>query len=100
VFGMPAIIQLGVDLNEQALEQHRQLQCYFGEELGCFLGEKKLRRWLEANEGSSVDTKPFDLDAIQINPDLPAEIVARTRSLMQEFADVFDSSDGKPPKPF
>ena len=97
---MPAIIQLGVDLNEQEQEQHRQLQCYFGEELGCFLGEKKLRRWLEANEGSSVDTKPFDLDAIQINPDLPAEIVARTRSLMQEFADVFDSSDGKPPKPF
>ena len=89
-----------MDLNEQALEQHRQLQCYFGEELECFLGEKKLRRWLEANEGSSVDTKPFDLDAIQVNPDLPAEIVARIRSLIQEFADVFDSSDGKLPKPF
>ena len=83
------------------MEQNRPLQCYFGEEqLECFLGEKKLRQWLDANDGASVDTKPFDLNAIQINPDLPTEVIKLIRKLLSDFADVFDSSDGKLPKPF
>jgi hypothetical protein len=62
--------------------------------------EATVRQWLDANDGASVDTKPFDLNAIQINPDLPAEVIQLIRKLLSDFADVFDSSDGKLPKPF
>jgi hypothetical protein len=92
VFGVPAIPDLGLDLNAQAETQNAPLQC--------FLGEKSLREWLDANEGASVDTKPFDLDAIEVNPDLPPEMIRRVRALLVEFAHVFDSSRGTLPKPF
>jgi hypothetical protein len=92
VFGVPAISDLGLDLNAQAETQNAPLQC--------FLGEKSLREWLDANEGASVDTKPFDLDAIEVNPDLPPEMIRRVRALLVEFAHVFDSSRGTLPKPF
>ena len=59
-----------------------------------------MREWLEANEGSSIETKPFDLNKIAVNPELSEEIIARIRALIQRFASVFDSSTGNLPKPF
>jgi hypothetical protein len=92
VFGMPAITDLGINLSAQRDSPKSELQC--------FLGEKSLRMWLEGNEGASVDTKPFDLNAIAVNPDLPPELIDRVRKLLVQHAAVFDSSSGNLPKPF
>jgi hypothetical protein len=92
VLGIPGIELMGIDVSAQLTSDTAELQCY--------LGEKTLRAWCEANEGASVDTKPFDLDAIRINPELPPSIIARVKALILKYADVFDSSDGKLPKPF
>jgi hypothetical protein len=62
LFGIPAIESLGIDLNAQKAHPEHGLQC--------FIGERTLREWWDANGGASVDTKPFDLNAIAINPDL------------------------------
>jgi hypothetical protein len=92
VLGMPAISDLGINLSAQRDAPKSELQC--------FLGEKSLRAWLEGNEGASVDTKPLDLQAIAINPDLPPEMIDRVRKLLVKFAAVFYSSSGTLPKPF
>jgi hypothetical protein len=92
VLGIPGIELMGIDVSAQLNSDTRELQCY--------LGEKTLRAWCEANEGASIDTKPFDLDAIRINPELPPSIISRVKALILKCADVFDSSDGKLPKPF
>ena len=52
LLGMPAIVDLGVKLDEQKVTQDMPLICH--------LGEKSLRAWWDANKGQSVDTKPFD----------------------------------------
>ena len=104
VFGVPAICDLGIDLSAQLELPDAPLQCFLQEvpdaPLESFLGEKSLREWLEVNEGASVDTKPFDLDAIEINPDLPPAIIARVKEIIRQYAAVFDSSSGNLPKPF
>ena len=92
VLGIPGIEIMGIDVSAQLTADTRELQCY--------LGEKTLRAWCEANEGASVDTKPFDLNAIKINPALPPSMISRIKALLLKHADVFDSSDGKLPKPF
>jgi hypothetical protein len=100
---VPAISDLGVDTSAQLELPDAPLQCFLQEvptAPECFLGEKALRRWLEANEGASVDTKPFDLEAIKINPDLPPAIIARVKKIILQCAAVFDSSRGTHPKPF
>jgi hypothetical protein len=92
VLGIPGIEQMGIDVSAQLTSDTRELQCY--------LGEKTLRSWCDANEGASVDTKPFNLDAIRINPELPTTIITRVKALTLQHSDVFASSDGKLPKPF
>jgi hypothetical protein len=106
VLGMPGIQDLSVDLSAQTSSDSNALECYASEtpplrqSLEAFLGEKSLRAWLDANEGASIETKPFDLDAILVNPDLPTAIIARIREILASFSDVFDSSSGQLPKPF
>jgi hypothetical protein len=95
VLGVPAIADLAIDLPAQLRLDGDPDQVF-----QCFLGEKKTREWLEANEGASIETKPFDLDEIAVNPELSEEIIARIRALIQRFASVFDSSTGNLPKPF
>jgi hypothetical protein len=68
LLGVPALLQL-----EVALDQHLRLPRFFP--LICHLGEKKLREWLVHHPDSSIDTAPFDLKAIQINPELVARMV-------------------------
>jgi hypothetical protein len=93
VLGIPGVEIMGVDVSAQLTADTRELQCH--------LGEKALRAWCEANEGrASVDTKPFDLNAIKINPALPPSMISRVKALLLKHADVFDSPDGKLPKPF
>jgi hypothetical protein len=50
LLGIPAILALGISLDQQLLEQ--------GAPLICHLGEKKLREWWEAHQGESV-AQPF-----------------------------------------
>ena len=105
IFGMPAISDLGVDLSAQNEFPDAPLQCFLQEvpdtaDLQCFLGERALREWLDANEGASVDTKPFDLSAIEINPELPPKIIDRVKEIIRQYSSVFGSSSGNLPKPF
>jgi hypothetical protein len=92
LLGMPAIDALGIDLNAQKVHPEDGLQC--------FVGEKTLRAWWDANAGSSVDAKVFDLDEIAINPDLDPAVIARTKAIIAKHSAVFGSSSGNLPKPF
>ena len=56
---------------EIAIDKHLRLPQF--SPLICHLGEKKLREWLLHHPDSSIDTKPFDIEAIQICPDLTPE---------------------------
>jgi hypothetical protein len=66
LLGVPALLQL-----EVALDQHLRLPHF--SPLICHLGEKKLREWLVHHPDSSIDTVPFALNAIQINPELTSD---------------------------
>jgi hypothetical protein len=54
----------------------------------------------QINEGESVDTKPFDLPAIRICPDLPINIQEDAQLALQKCAAVFEGFSNSLPKPF
>ena len=92
LLGFPAIVDLGILLDEQKLQQ--------GQPLCCYLGEKHLRIWWETNQGQSVDTKPFDIASIDINPDLTPTIIERVHSIIDRYKAVFEGAANTLPKPF
>jgi hypothetical protein len=89
---MPAIIDLGIVLDEQKLVQ--------GAPLVCHLGEKTLRAWWETHQDESVDTKPFDPGSIDINPSMPQRFRQRVLDSIAKFINVFEGSASSLPKPF
>jgi hypothetical protein len=92
LLGMPAIMELGISLDDQIKSQDQPLVCH--------LGEKSSRRWWEANAGQSIDTKPFDIASIDVRPDLPEWALARIRDAISDNAVVFRGSAATLPKPF
>jgi len=92
LLGMPAILDLGVILDEQKLSQ--------GAPLVCHLGEKTLRAWWELHKGESVDTRPFDIASIDINPELPPVFVDRILASIRKYISVFEGHQNTLPKPF
>jgi hypothetical protein len=89
---MPAILDLGVILDEQKLAQ--------GAPLVCHLGEKTLRAWWELHKGESVDTRPFDIEPIDINPELPPVFVDRILAPIRKHISVFEGHQNTLSKPF
>ena len=83
---------------EIAIDKHLRLPQF--SPLLCHLGEKKLREWLLHHPDSSIDTKPFDLEAIQICPDLTAEQIKRVTAVIKQYATVFEGHENTLPKPF
>ena len=49
---------------------------------------------------SSIDTKPFDLEAIQICPDLTVEQIKRVKAVIKQYSKVFEGHENTLPKPF
>jgi hypothetical protein len=93
LLGVPALLQL-----EVALDQHLRLPRF--SPLICHLGEKKLREWLVHHPDSSIDTAPFDLNAIQINPELTSDQIQAVKKIIQKYANVFEGHENSLPKPF
>jgi hypothetical protein len=93
LLGVPALLQL-----EVALDQHLRLPRF--SPLICHLGEKKLREWLVHHPDSSIDTAPFDLNAIQINPELTSDQIQAVKDIIQKYAKVFEGHENSLPKPF
>jgi hypothetical protein len=83
LLGVPALVQL-----EVALDQHLRLPRF--SPVICHLGEKKLREWLVHHPDSSIDTAPFDLKAIQINPELTSELKQAVTEGIQKHAKVIE----------
>jgi len=92
LLGIPAILDLGVVLDEQKLKQNAPLVCH--------LGEKTLRAWIDSHPDESVDTKPFDINSIDVCPDLPPHVQARIRAIIEKHAACFEGQSGTLPKPF
>ena len=90
LLGLSEINTLDVKLDEHRKKQRQPLQCY--------LGEKKLRQWWEANQGQSIETKPFDPTAVDVDPDFSLQ--QRVRAAIQQREKVFEGSKGSLPKPF
>jgi hypothetical protein len=93
LLGVPALLQL-----EVALDQHLRLPRF--SPLICHLGEKKLREWLVHHPDSSIDTAPFDLNAIQINSELTFDQIQAVKKIIQKYAKVFEGHENSLPKPF
>jgi hypothetical protein len=93
LLGVPALLGL-----EVAVDQHLSLPRF--SPLVCHLGEKRLREWLTHHPSGAVDTSPFDLDHIQINPALTDDQIARVRAVILRFAKVFEGHQNSLPKPF
>jgi hypothetical protein len=61
LLGVPAILKLEVGWKGNLrMPQFSVLQCH--------LGEKRLREWLEHHPDAAPDTRPFDIEAISVNP--------------------------------
>jgi hypothetical protein len=93
LLGVTALLDL-----EVAVDQHLALPRF--SPLICHLGEKRLREWLIHHPDSAVDTSPFDLNQIQINPKLSANQIARVKAVILKFAKVFEGHENSLPKPF
>ncbi len=83
---------------EIAIDKHLRLPQF--SPLICHLGEKKLREWLLHHPDSSIDTKPFDLEAIQSCPDLTPEQIKRVKAVIKQYEKVFEGHENTLPKPF
>ncbi len=70
--------------------------------LGCrgFCRYHRLREWLDHHPDDKLDTSPFDLEAIQINPRLSPERIAKIKDVIRRFAHVFEGHENSLPKPF
>ncbi len=92
LLGIPGLDGLGV-----SVDQHRKGQ---KQPLMCFVGEKTLRTWWDANEGQAAPAIEHDITQVDVCPDLPAIVQAKVRELLREFADVFEGRQITMPKPF
>ncbi len=93
LLGVPALLGL-----EVAIDRHLRLPQF--SPLICHLGEKKLREWLVHHPDSSVDTTPFDLEAILICPDLTPDQKSQVKAGIVKYAKVFEGHENSLPKPF
>ena len=92
LIGEAGIEDLNVDTNAQRISQRQPLQCN--------LSEKRLRTWWDANAGQSIETKPFDIQAVDVNPELPSSVRDRILNVVRKYLSVFEGSKGSLPKPF
>ena len=92
LIGEAGIEDLNVDTTAQREKQRQPLQCN--------LSEKRLRAWWEANAGQSIETKPFDVNAVDVNPELPVDFQQQIRNIILKYVTVFEGSKGSLPKPF
>jgi hypothetical protein len=83
---------------EIAIDKHLKLPQY--SPLICHLGEKRLREWLMHHPDSSIDTRPFDLEAIQICPDLALDQIKRVKAVIKQYEKVFEGHENTLTKPF
>jgi transposase InsO family protein len=49
---------------------------------------------------SSIDTRPFDLEAIQICPDLSSDQIKKVKAIIKQYEKVFEGHENTLPKPF
>jgi hypothetical protein len=92
LLGVPGLDTLGVRIDEHRAEQHQQLICY--------VGEKTLRKWWDANEGNVAPAVCHDITQVDVCPDLPTLIQAKVRTLLKKYEGVFEGRQVTMPKPF
>jgi hypothetical protein len=92
LLGVSGLDSLGV-----CVDQHRAQQL---QPLICWVGEKALRTWWEANEGDAAPPVSHDITQVDVCPDLPAVIQAKVRALLQKHESVFEGRQITMPKPF
>ena len=92
LLGVPGVNDLGVQLDNHRGKKVLRLECY--------VGERTLRTWLEANGAKEVSKVSFDIQEVQISPDLPEDLKSRVRALLREYEDVFAGEQDSLPKPF
>jgi hypothetical protein len=92
LLGVPGVDDLGVRLDAHRAKRVKRLECN--------VGEKTLRTWLEANGVQKVAKVSFDVNEVDVNPELPDALQARVRSLLKQYEDVFAGLQDSLPKPF
>ena len=92
LFGIPAIMDLDISVDKQLLKQYQPLVCH--------ISEIELRKWWQANEGVSVDTKPFDIKAIEVCTSLPEIRCSTIWDVIEEHEAAFEGANNTLPKPF
>ena len=66
LLGVPGVDDLGVQLDDHRGTKIRRLEC--------FVGERTLRTWLDANGTKEVAKISFDINEVQICPNLPEDM--------------------------
>jgi hypothetical protein len=92
LFGIPAIVDLDISVDKQLLQQYQPLVWH--------VSEIELRKWWQANEGVSVDTKPFDIKAIEVCTALPEIHCGTIWDVIDEHNAAFEGTNSTLPKPF
>jgi hypothetical protein len=92
LLSVPGVDDLGVRLDAHRAKRLKRLECN--------VGEKMLRTWLEANGAQKVAKVSFDVNEVDVNPELPDALQARVRGLLKQYEDVFAGLQDSRPKPF
>ncbi len=93
LLGVPGLNHLGVSIDRHREKQRQPLMCY--------VREKTLRKWWEANEGQAAPAVVHDItQKVDVCPDLPAKMQARVRELLRQYESVFEGRQVTMPKPF
>ncbi len=92
LLGVPGLDHLGVQLDSHQEGKRKPIECH--------VEEKTLRTRLDANGANTVTKVSFEISEIDVNPDLPANIQARVRDLLQEYHGVVAGQQDSLPKPF
>ncbi len=89
---MPGVDDLGVKLDAHREKQLKRLECN--------VGEKTLRTWLDTNGVQKVAKVSFDVNEVEVNPDLPGAVQTRVRAILDQYKHVFAGQQDSLPKPF
>jgi hypothetical protein len=92
LLGIPGLNHLGVSVDRHREKQRHPLMCY--------VGEKTLRKWWEANEGQAAPAVVHDITQVDVYPDLPAVVQAKVQNLLRQYEGVFEGRQVTMPKPF
>ncbi len=97
LLGAAQINTLNISVDEHRKAQRQPLIFAGQPEPTCYIGEKQLAQWWEANKEKPVGHIPYTHDDVDINPDLFPQEITKIKRINEKYASVFNAAKGALP---